>query len=392
MLLWLSSRAALTSLASGSPLSKLDDPKLQDFVLALNRRGVEAVAAALDRHLQQRAAAFISGVETYRRHPFSRGEQPRPVRWSDGAARLLDYGRHEIGKTVLLVPSLINRHYILDLLPERSFAGYLADSGLRPLVLDWGEPGPAERRFNLDDYISGPLQSALLAAVELAGEPVAVAGYCMGGLLALAGALRAPAKVAGLALLATPWDFHAERPIQSLLLASLAEWLPRIIAEPEPVPISIIQSLFVALDPFLGERKFVRFAAMPPAGDAARGFVALEDWINDGVPLARGVALDCARSWYRDNQPARGIWQVAGQPVTPQQITAPALVVLPSSDRIVPPAAAEPLAAAIPHADTLRPSLGHIGMMSSARAPEVVWRPIANWLHGCFDMPHRLPT
>jgi len=45
------------------------------------------------------------------------------------------------GKTVLVIPSLINRHYILDLLSERSFVRFLRAAGLRPLVIDWGEPG-----------------------------------------------------------------------------------------------------------------------------------------------------------------------------------------------------------------------------------------------------------
>src|SRR6266851_2134656 len=202
----------------------------------------------------------------------------------------------------------------------------------------------------------------------------------MGGLLALALALRRPAEVACLALLATPWDFHAERPDQAELLGSLVECLPLFIGGSECVPVSVIQSLFMALDPFLAERKFIRFAGLDMAGEAAKSFVALEDWINDGVPLARQVALECARSWYRDNDPAQGIWRDAGQPVRPAELAIPALVVLPSRDRIVPPRSAEPLAAAIPDATVLRPPFGHIGMMASVQAPPAVWQPIAEWL------------
>ncbi len=144
----------------------------------------------------------------------------------------------------------------------------------------------------------------------------------------------------------------------------------------------------MALDPFLAERKFIRFAGLDPNGEAARGFVALEDWINDGVPLARRVALECARSWYRDNDPPRGAWQVAGELIRPEEITAPSLIVLPSRDKIVPPRSAEPLAAAIPHATVLRPPFGHIGMMASVKAPDAVWRPIAEWLCAQLVPPH----
>src|SRR5205085_1530042 len=182
---------------------------------------------------------------------------------------------------------------------------HLAASGLRPFVVDWGEPGAAERDFTLSDYIAGPLDRVLTKARDLTRGPVTIIGYCMGGLLALALALRRPSDTAALALLATPWDFHAERPEQARLLGELGALLPRFLAAGEPFPLSIIQFLFLMLDPFLAECKFVRFAALDPKGPAARGFVALEDWINDGVPLAHNVAVECLQSWYGDNAPAR---------------------------------------------------------------------------------------
>jgi polyhydroxyalkanoate synthase subunit PhaC len=397
MLLWSSSRAGLRSLPGALPRSKppgnmtesAPGKAVLDRLLALGVEiqalGPERVAAALDRELGRRATAFLAALEAYRRHPFERPASRVPVRWRQGAARLLDYGRGGgAGPVVLIVPSLINRYTILDLLRERSFVRHLAAAGLRPLVLDWGEPGAAERDFTLSDYIAGPLSEAAAAGVALSGGPIAVCGYCMGGLLALALALRRPGDTKCLALLATPWDFHAERREEAELLASLVELLPLLSGGSEPMPVAAIQSLFMALDPFLAERKFIRFAGLDPNGEAARGFVALEDWINDGVPLARRVALECARSWYRDNDPPRGAWQVVGRPIRPEEVTAPSLVVLPSRDRIVPPRSADALAAAIPHASVIRPPFGHIGMMASIAAPEAVWQPIAQWLRGQF--------
>jgi polyhydroxyalkanoate synthase len=379
MLLWLSSRAALTSWPSGWPLSKAEGNRFAALRAEVERLGADRVGAALDRELSRRADGFAAGLAAYHRHPFHRARARAPVVWRQGAVRLLDFGRGG-APAVLVVPSLINRYYVLDLLPERSFLRHLAEQGLRPLVVDWGDAGAAERDFTLTDYIAGPLDAAAAKARELAGAPIAITGYCMGGLLALALALRRPADVACIALLATPWDFHAEQPAQARLLGELAQWLPAFLGAAEPLPVAVIQMLFLALDPFLAERKFIRFATLDPAGPAARGFVALEDWINDGVPLAQTVALECAGSWYRDNAPARGTWQVDGRPVRPGDVAAPSLVVLPRRDRIVPPRSAAPLASAIPRASALRPPFGHIGMMASAEAPEAVWQPIADWL------------
>ena len=62
---------------------------------------------------------------------------------------------------MLFVPSLINRAYVLDLLPERSMLRWLATRGIRPLLLDWGWPGPLERQFGLSELITGRLERAL---------------------------------------------------------------------------------------------------------------------------------------------------------------------------------------------------------------------------------------
>lgn len=379
MLLWLSSRAALPILKNGLLPSSEAGERLQALVAEIDAFGRDKVAAALDREIAGRTASYLAGLEAYRRHPFRRPDLKPPVLWQGGTTRLLDYGRDATAPVVLVIPSLINRYYILDLLPERSFLLHLASHGLRPLVIDWGAPGSDERGFDLTDYIVARLEPAFSTALGIAGGPIAVIGYCMGGLLALALALRRQEGLTCLALLATPWDFHAERAGQARVLAGVAECCASFNADGS-VPVDVIQGLFFALDPFTAERKFTRFAARDSAGEEARAFVAVEDWLNDGVPLARGVARDCARSWYGENEPDRGLWQVGGERVDPERLHRPALVVVPRRDRIVPPSSAEALTARLSAVTVLRPPLGHVGMMAAGRAPSVLWTPIARWL------------
>jgi polyhydroxyalkanoate synthase len=319
---------------------------------------------------------LIAGIAAYRRHPWRRTLPDPPAIWSEGETRLLDYGGE--GPPLLFIPSLINRGHILDLDEGASLVRFLAAAGFHPLLLDWGWPGERERRFTLTDYIAGRLDRALGAVAE---KPILV-GYCMGGLLALAAALREPRRLRALALLATPWDFHADDPARAAALARLLPLMEPAFALGHALPIDWLQTLFALVDPYGVGRKYRAFATLDPESTRARRFVALEDWLNDGVPLAAPVAREALGGWYGDNTPARGNWLVAGLPVDPATLRLPTLVAAPTRDRLVPPASARPLATLIPGATLITPQVGHIGMIAGTNAETALWRPMLTWLHG----------
>lgn len=321
-------------------------------------------------------AALLAGIAAYRRHPFERRLAEPPVIWGEGSARLLDYGQDQGAPTVLVVPSLVNRAHVLDLMEGRSLLRFLTAGGLRPLLLDWGWPGPADRRLGLAGHVE-----RVLRAHQAANGDGAMLGYCMGGLLALAAAVLAPRPPRGLALLATPWDFHAEAADEARRLAAMLPVLEPLMVLTGALPVDVLQLAFALPQ----ERariaaKYRAFGAAPQGGAAAELFVALEDWVNDGVPLAAPVARECLTDWYGSNLPGLGEWGVAGQAIRPASLAMPGLIALPAADRIVPPGSARGLARAWPAASLLEPPLGHVGMVVGSRAPEAVWRPLRDWL------------
>ncbi len=359
--------------------------------LAAGGHRPEAFRAAVLRRLWRADRALLAGLAAYRRHPCRRTLEDPPAIWSEGGSRLLDYGRSAAparprggapgGMPVLFVPSLINRAYVLDLAPGRSLLRFLAAAdGLRPLLLDWGAPGEAERGFTLTDYVAGRLERAL-AALDGA-EPVVLVGYCMGGLLALAAALRRPDRVRALGLLATPWDFHAAEAERARAAAALLPGLEPVLEALGALPVDLIQALFAGLDPWAIAAKFRAFARLDPGSERAALFVALEDWLNDGVPLAAPVARACLGGWYGRNEPARLAWRVAGAVVDPAAWHGPAFVAVPHRDRIVPPASARALALRLRRATLHEAAAGHIGMAAGGTAETALWRPLLAWLRG----------
>ncbi|MCB9986123.1 MAG: alpha/beta fold hydrolase [Rhodospirillales bacterium] len=330
------------------------------------------------RAVSDMAGAMIRGIDAYRHA----GRSVKPPRhetvWQDGTSRLLRVnGAQEGAAPVLLVPSLINRFHILDLDARQSFVLYLRDRGYAPYILDWDMPGAAEKQFTIDDYILRRLHPAMARL----NRPHVI-GYCMGGTMA-AGALAAladRANVRSLTALAAPWDFHAGDPFRALRMQAFSLSAQGVMAATGVLPVDWIQALFASIDPLFAFNKFRAYAEMDKDSEAARRFVTVEDWLNDGVDLAAPAARQALEEWYVENQPANGVWTIGRALADPSTIRTPALVVAAGGDRLVPQQSALALHAQIVAAEKHTPEIGHIGMMASARAPAAVWDRVVAFL------------
>ncbi len=329
---------------------------------------------------------LIAGIAAYRASPYQRAVPEAPVVWREGESELIDYGG--AGPPVLFIPSLVNRGYILDLMAESSMLRWLAGHGAHPYLLEWGWPGAEERGFDLTAYTA-----RLERAISAIAGPVILAGYCMGGLLALAAALRLGPKIAALALLATPWDFHQPDEPAARRMAELLPLFAPVMQATGTLPIDALNAMFAMVDPYGVGEKYRDFAGQDKTSARARRFVAVEDWLADGVPLAAPVARECLAGWYGANSPARLAWRVAGQVVDPAAVSVPQFVAIPARDRLVPAESAQALAARLPAPRIVTAAAGHIGMVAGTHAQSALWEPFADWIGGLdltkIAAPHR---
>jgi polyhydroxyalkanoate synthase len=116
---------------------------------------------------------------------------------------------------LLIVPPWINKFYILDLRPEKSFVKWCVDQGVTVFLISWVNPDKSLGAKTFEDYMKdGPL-AAMDAIERTTGESkVHTMGYCVGGTL-LASTLawlaaKRRARVKSATLLAAQVDFtHA---------------------------------------------------------------------------------------------------------------------------------------------------------------------------------------
>lgn len=313
-----------------------------------------------------RTAAALKGLRAYQQAARGPAPPPRPIVARAGRAVVRDYGG--TGAPILFVPSLINPPDILDLDADRSLLRWLAGQGHRVLMVDWGAPAADERDLTLADHVA----TLLVPLIDALGERVALAGYCLGGTMAIAAAMLRPPRA--LALIAAPWRFAgypAETP------AALDALWRQSAAAAEAIgllPMEILQAAFWRIDPARTIAKFEALGRRAPGDPAADAFVRLEDWANDGPPLTFATARELLIDLYLDDRTGRGAWRVDGQAIDPAAIAAPILDIVSTTDRIVPAAAAAGIGERHPVA------LGHVGMIVGGQARARLWQPLSGWL------------
>lgn len=314
----------------------------------------------------ERRAAALAGLAAYQAAPRPRPRRPMPVIARAGRAVLRDYGGN--GPPVVFVPSLINPPLILDMPHRRSLLRWLSRRGVRPLLVDWGTPTPQDRAQDVTQHI----EDMLIPLLRSIGEPAGLAGYCLGGTMAMAAAAAAPVR--GLALIAAPWRFSGFGGQAIERIESLWEGAHETCDRLGLVPMEVLQAGFWQLDPARTIAKYERFGRLDPASAAAKSFVAMEDWANAGAPLTYAAGRQIFDDLFTADLPGRGKWRVAGAAADPAALPCPAVEFVSLTDRIVPAASA----AGFPDRRELR--LGHVGMIVGSSAKDALWRPLADWL------------
>jgi polyhydroxyalkanoate synthase len=320
---------------------------------------------------------FQAGVSRYASAQTTAAPTIYPTIATAGRVTLQNAGGE--GPPVLIIPSMVNKGYVLDLHPGFSLVEHLRKSGFTVLLIDWGTPD-ATNSQSLTSIITESLEPLILKAHKEFG-PLSLFGYCMGGLLALAATVRlntaATPPIHRLSIAAMPWDFSASTTSQHI------QWA-RPVLEPYlgttgVIPPEIMSQYFWSLDPWGPIRRLMAYGKEIDPARLAH-LTALEDWLNDGLPLDGPIAKEMLFDWYGSNLPMKGQWKVGETLILPQNINCPLWVCVTQKDVLVPLNSSLPFLGQTKGAQVVMADTGHVGLVCGRRAQTTFYDPLTTWL------------
>ncbi len=309
-------------------------------------------------------------------------QTPRDTLPLEGGAALYHFRGRAPSKGVplLLVPSLINRWYVMDLRPGASLVEALVGAGFDVWLLDWGAPEPEDRYLDWEAILRRLGRASRRVLRETGAAKHALLGYCMGGTLTAIHAAQHPETVAALVTLAAPIDFSKGGMLRAMVDP---RWFdPGAIADAGNVAPSQMQAGFTALKPTLDAAKLMSMPDLATDPKAREAFLALETWATDNIAFPAEAYRRYIGELYQRNELVTGTHRVAGREVSLRAITCPILAITATRDTICPAAAASALLELVGSTDTgvLEVQGGHVGAVVGSRAARDMYPALARWL------------
>ena len=283
---------------------------------------------------------------------------------------------------VLVVTSLVNQPYILDLVPGQSMVEHLLRQGFDVYLIEWGRPRREHKDMTLEDHVLRLLPECVDAVLADSGErELSMIGYCVGGLLAvLYAALHPKAPLKNLVCMAAPIDSDG--------LVALKAWMGEgfdeesLIEHYGNVPADWVQNTLRALRPFGKLAGAAHLLNNLDNDDQVRSHLRMGKWESDNIPFPGGGFRQMVNDFLRGNRLVKGTWQIGGRRVDLAAIQQPLLHLLAQDDHITPYASASALVRLAGSRDKHEHIVkgGHVGLVAGRGAQTRMWPALDAWL------------
>lgn len=282
---------------------------------------------------------------------------------------------------LLVIYSLINRHYILDLLPKVSVIKNLQKQGFDIYATDWGTPKSFDKDLSLETYSKEYIGVAVEKIKEISGsEKISLFGYCWGGLFALIYSAIHPENVKNLILHATPVDIDKDKTIIENWTAHLN--VDNLVDTCGNIPGWLLNLAFILRNPVETILKYPRYFSEPRSIDEITQFFAIETWLYDSRPIIGQVYREIVDQVYKKNLLIKNKMKVGSTTIDLKDISIPVLDIVGTKDDLVPPSSSKSIIDAISSTDKklIEFPTGHVGLCINTAAHEKLWPEVGKWL------------
>jgi len=288
---------------------------------------------------------------------------------------------HEGRAPVVVVPSLINRAWILDLEPGRSLVEALSEKGHPTYLVDWGVLGPEDAHEDVGYVLLELLHRSIERISRHARrERVLLLGYCMGGTLAAMYAALRPRRIEGFVALNAPVKFSHGGRFSELVDPQVFDVLKSIPAD-RLVSAALLGAAFRMLAPMGNLTKYRGINAATGDPKRLHSVLARERWLEENVPMSGAFAREFLLKAYQEDALIRGQWVVRGERIQLKKITCPTLIIVCERDTIAPPESVRPLSSAVgaERVDVEELPTGHIGVVVGSQGPLRFYPLLDHW-------------
>ena len=317
------------------------------------------------------------------------GTTPKQTIYAQGTLRLNHYtpqAQSLYRVPVLIVTSLVNQPYILDLVPGQSMVEYLLQQGFDVYMIEWGSPRQEHKHLTLEDHVLDRLPRCVDAVLQHSGQKeLSLVGYCVGGLLAALYAALHPntpqsAPVKNFVGIATPVNADG--------LVSLKAWMgsdfdeEALLAEFGNIPADWVQNTLRALRPLGKVSGAMNLLNNMDNRDAVVSNLRMGKWEQDNIPFPGGVFRQMVNAFLRENQLVKGSWSLGGKKALLGNLKMPLLHLLAQEDHITPYASSSDLVKLAGSKDKQEIILkgGHVGLVAGRGAQTRMWPALDEWL------------
>jgi polyhydroxyalkanoate synthase subunit PhaC len=322
------------------------------------------------------------------------GQTPHEIVYRKHKTKLLHYkppGEKVHGTPLLIAYALINKPYVMDLLPGRSIIEVLVKNNFDVYLIDWGTPTSSDCNNDLNTYVNLYIDRMVDRTIALSGsDKVSLLGYCMGGTMALLYTALHQEKIRNLITMTTPFDCSSSEGL-------LYQWSKDFPADEiyrtyGNCPGWLLAHSFSMLKPMGPIDKVVDFYDGILNDKVTELFLAMEKWLSDTQDVPGRVYAEVLRYWFQQNLLAKNEMVVGDEKVDFRNITCPYLNLVAEQDTSIPPVSSMQIGDHTSSTDKelMSAPVGHIGLAVSGKALKQLWPRVVEWLQKRSDEPRSI--